>query len=519
MSAPLSVCILTVGDDAALELSIGATMGLGAIVVGIIDGERAPDDADVVVTMPLGVGLGEAWDRLLRAAPTDQCLLLHPGELRVAGDTSSAAPAECIVIDQPGPFSMHDRLGTIRLVDRTIVRLDGRLSPRLELKREATSSALVILDSGSAVGEAYKGWLQHLGVAMDDSDDPEVVIELATMLAGTGEHDAALFRISDIIDALDGDQARRAARLAAFSALHRGRASETLRATERWAALASGPGPALALQGLRLAQQQRMTAAIDLLERAVDAGLTDEDGISVDRLWVESALSDAKLRVSRFEGVVGSELVALKVGERVGESSLERMRPSWVGRGLPLGKLYELLKTDRRRRFVERVYQPTDDCEPGEAIELAASLATAHAPNVPIELVGLVHRLASRGDLPLDSAVTWTARFRDANVADASPLQVLALSPATSAVTKVLAGALELDRFDADEGTVLLSQAAHGVPGGALAGTLRRLVEMAPKGVLPFLEAAGTTTARRALLADVLDRAGAPELAEHLRAK
>ena len=518
MSAPLSVCILSVGDDAALALSIGAAVGLGAIVVGLIDGECAPDDADVVVTMPLGAGLGEAWDRLLRAAPTDQCLMLHPGELKVAGDASSSAPAECIVIDQPGPFSMRDRLGTIRLVDRTVVRLDGRLSPRLELKRDATSSSLVILDAGSVVGDAYKGWLQHLGVAMDDSDDPEEIIELATMLAGTGEHDAAVFRISDIIEALDGDQARRAARLAALSALHRGRPSETWRAVERWAALAACPGPALAVKGLYLAQQQRMTAAVDLLERAVEAGLTDEDGISVDRLWVESALSDAKLRAKRLEGVVGTELAALK-GERVGESSLERMRPGWVGLGLSLGKLYELLKTDRRRRFVERVFLPTDDCEPDEAIDLAASLAASNAPNVPVELVGLVHRLASRGELPLDTAVAWTARFRHANVSDASPLQVLALSPATSPVTKVLAGALELDRFDAGEGEVLLSQAAHGVHSCALAGTLRRLVEMAPKGVLPFLEAAGTTTARRALLADVLDRAGAPELAEHLRAK
>jgi hypothetical protein len=135
MSAPLSVCILSVGDDAALELSIGAAVGLGAIVVGLIDGERSPSNADVVVTMPLGIGLGEAWDRLLRAAPTDQCLLLHPGELKVAGDASSAAPAECIVIDQPGPFSIGDRLGTIRLVDRTVVRLDLVGDPRLGQRR------------------------------------------------------------------------------------------------------------------------------------------------------------------------------------------------------------------------------------------------------------------------------------------------------------------------------------------------------------------------------------------------
>ena len=517
-NAAISVCVLANDDAVSLQLTLDSAAGLGRLVVGLPEGVRHRDDpaeSDVtVVPIALTDSVGGAWDRLLRAAPDDHCLLLHPGEVVVAGHPALDPPfASCTVIDHPDPFALPDRLGIVRVVDRTRVRVRGHIRPVLAATCGSIAEShgtVVVVDAGSSPGAAHGAWLHYLGVALDATDDPAELVDLATTLAATGEYDAAIVRLVQLVGAIDGELGRRAARLLAFCAVRRSRRSEAELGAREWARLDERTGPATALRAAALVAKLRVGTAVPLLEAALAAGLVDSDGIAVDRTWVETMLSDAKVRLPILEPLVAIEIQNLR-----SKPNIWSLCDGWLQLGRPLHALAASLTGDVRRRFVDGAVDVARGLDPDACLDLANWLAEK---GITQQVLTLVHLVALRCELDLDDALAWSERLRAAGKANECPLPLLAIAPAAPPVTRVRAAAALVDRFADPRGLAVLHEAAVAVHPAALGGALHRISGEAPTALVPFIEAAGRTKERRAALADTLDAGGAPELAAQLRA-
>ena len=514
-TAAISVCVLANDDAAALQLTLDAAAGLGTLVVGVPEGSVAPLPHTGATTVPIALteSVGAAWDRVLRGAPDDHCLLLHPGEVIVAGHPAVDAPfSSCTVIDHPDPFALPDRLDAVRLVDRSRCRVRGHVRPVLAADGPTGEGhgTIVVVDAGSAPGPAHQAWLQHLGVALDATDDPAELVDLAALLAGTGELDAATVRLMQLLGAIHGDLGRRAARLLTFCAVRRSRRIEAELGAREWERLDDQRGPAMALRGVALASKLRVGHAVPLLEGALAAGLVDRDGIVVDRAWIETVLSDAKVRLPLLEPVVVAEIQALRTKPKIWN-----LCDGWLQLGRPLSDLASSLTGDVRRRFVTGVVDHARAIDASGCLDMAEWLAEK---GITQQVLTLVHLVTVRGELPFDDGVAWSERLRAAGKGQECPLPLLAVSPAAPPVTRVRAAAALVDRFADPRGIAVLREAAAAVHPAALGGILHRLSDEAPTALVSFIEAAGRTKERRAALADTLEAGSAQGLAEQLRA-
>lgn len=510
----LTVCVLAPDDADALELTLSTVSMLGYVVVGLPEHSDLEPVGAIVHRISLDDGVGQAWTALLRAAPTDRCLLLHAGEVVVTGRPADDDPfGGCVVISHPHAFELPDRLGHIRLVDRRRCTVGGHLRPVVdgppERGDEPVFGSTVIADTGHEPGPAHHAWLQHLAARVDDTTDPAELLDVTAVLAAGAEYDAALVRLRHLLFAYDGDLGRRVARLTAMTAVRRSRRSEAMLGSKEWERLDANPGPALALRGAAHVSRLAIGPAIPLLDAALAAGLTDDDGVAVDRTWIESMLSDAKVRLPTLDPLVAAQIKALPKARSVA-SLCER----WHQTGRPLRQLAESLRGEVRARFVAGVVALARALDATDGIDMAEWLATDGVSN---DVIRLVNGAASRGDLALDTAIGWSERLRATGKAEHCPLVTMSGTSETPPVRRVLAAAILVDRFRDDRGTEALELAVRMLHTAALAGALYRVVAAAPSAVPAFVEAGTNTPARAWAVADALERCGAGDVAEELR--
>lgn len=501
--AAISVCVLTNDNDEAVHQTVEVARSVGAVVLGVVRGAAPAPNGVRQVLLDRVDPVGAAWDRLLRAAPTDLCLLLHSGELLV-GPRPSATDVfrQVTIVDQPDPLSLPDRLAPVRLVDRRRCTFDGLLRPVLAVDRAVAQrvreqAGFIVVDAAAAPGPAYRSWIHASARGLDATSDPEELLELAQALAGTEEHDAAIVRLLALLGGLHGEPARRATRLLAFCALRRSRRAVVELAVREWTRLLPGSGLALALDGLSLLSAQRPMAAVRQLEAAALAGFVDDDGVTIDRAWFETALSDAKLRAARLEAPVAAAIQQLPH-----TPTAQTVIDGWLQLGRPLAELLQLLSGQNRRKVVDAVQAPGLLLDGGAGGELALWLSdhddwpTAAA---------VVRRLAERGCLGLEDAVAWSDRLRRARRTFDCPLVLLASCAAVPVPIRVRAAAQLIHRFGDRTGAPLLQQAAQLLHPAALTGVLVHLEAEAPTATPLFVRAASTTATRLA----TLRRAGA----------
>lgn len=509
----ISVCILATDDVEALQLTATSASMLGSVVIGQQEGATpVVIENAILVTIPLIETIGQAWDRLLRAAPHERCVLLQPGEVVLAGQPGQDTPfAPSIVVDHPDAYEPPDRLGPVRVVDRGACRIVGRLRPVVDHDgpdHDETGS-LVIVDTGMRRGAAYEAWVQFLAVGLDDTEDPAELLDMATLLALTGEHDAAITRLYAMLGAFEGDLGRRIARLLAYCAVRRGRRMEAVHATHVWERLEPNPGPALALRGVALATQQLSGHALPLLEAALASGLTDSDGVTVDRTWIEAMVSKARQRLPRVESLAGQEVYSMHH-----RSALGPLLEAWNELGRPVSELLGLFNDVSRRIVRNRIFETLGAIDSISCIQYAEELAAdGMGPNVVDLLVSVV----ARGDITLDEVRPWADRVRAAGREKRCPLVEFAGVPVGPPVERVLAAAELIDRYQDERGRELLETATRSLPTAAIGGALHRLAAEVPSVLGAFIEAAARSSARREALAVTLERGGAPELAEQLR--
>jgi hypothetical protein len=499
--------VLAVSDGGALPGYLASLESHGRLVVGVPDAEaRSVPDLPGAVVVPLNgcPSLGAAWEAILRAAPTDRCLLLREGEMLVAGNPATVAPfAAAVVVDVLDPLAPPDRLPDIRLVDRRRCRMTGALTPRLELddpvpSGPAPAGSLVIVDTAVPLGPAYQAWLHRAGVAVAGTTDREEYLAIAEMLAGTGEYDAAVARLTDVLGAAHDLIDLRVARLLALVGLRRRRDLAAMAGVRRWAELTSAPGAAKAIEGLILIGGRRPYAAIELLEEALEAGLVDVDGYSVDRSWVEATYSRLLVDVPMERGNVTRRILASKATAAVDPTVIE----AWNGCGLPYSEFITLFDGEARAAAVNRCLGADLTADPAATSALAEWFAEGGSWR---HAVLALRPLAREGLLPLADAVAWSERRIARRAGETGPLETWAASGRAPLVGRVFAAAHLLGFDGGSTGRRLLGDLAPQVHPSILLPVALRLADEVPAAVGVFVEAASTTPQRRALLAPVAD--------------
>ncbi len=503
----VSTCLL-VGDDVDAALStVEAVRALGAVVVAVpqslaarvLEALGAPHAGEVttVVEIPPAAGVGDAWNLALQAAPTDVCLLLHAGEVLVAG---RPGPGEVFtaatVVEQTEPLTPPERLGNVRVVDRRRCRFTGMLRSGLEVALDQPDGAplaaghgsTVIVDLGAWIGPEYAAWLQFAARHLDATHDPAELVDLAAMLAATGEADGAAARLLTVHGALDGDLGRRAARLLCVLGQRHARIHEVELAVQEWRRLSAGrpgappasassstPGPALALHGLTLLSAQRPGEAATQLAAALEAGLVDEDGVGIDRGWVRSALFDARAASQRSASVLPRVFAEIDVVLETTQAT-NALIDLWIQAGPALSQMLEKVTGRRRRLLAAACLQRAALLGSRSCIDLAQFLWRGDQETATL----LVHVAASCGGLGVADALVWSRRLRSTHGAAACPLPLLAAGVATPAVTRVLAAAALIHDLNDDRGKALLQAAAIDLHPAAMDGAMRRLHGQAP---------------------------------------
>ena len=494
----LSTCVLAGDDLDATVATVAAVRGLGPVVLavpqdlaaqtraalsGAVPAQRGASDAVQVVEIDLGTTVAQAWNAVLAAAPTDVCLLLHAGEILVAG---RPGPGEVFtaatVVEQTEMLTGPERLTNVRVLDRSRCRFTGALRPLLEVGVDGEAPApqtgpggTVVVDLGARVGPRYAAWLQFTARHLDATTDAAELVDLAAMLAATGEVDAALVRLLAVHGALDGELGHRAARLMTVLAQRHCRLHEVELGAAEWERLSPNPGPARALHGLALFTVRRSGEAADLLEEALADGLLDSDGVTVDRGWVLSARHEARAASQRSASVLPrafSEIDAVLATEQATSGVIDL----WIQTGKPLSLMLEKVTGKRRAALVEALMRIGARLGSRRCLDLAAYLwrGDQDAASTLLQLA------AASGGITVQEAVGWSRRLRAAGRSAACPLPLLAAGIATPPVTRVLAAAALIHDLHDDRGKTLLQAAALDLHPAAMDGAMARLRVQAP---------------------------------------
>ncbi len=496
----MSVCVLAGDDLEALAATVGAARGLGQVVVAVprplgettraallppIPAQRAPGaspSAVKVVELDLHCPVGQAWNVAMAAAEHDLCLLLHAGEALVAGRPGpDQAFTAATVVEQAEVFFGPQRLGTARVVDRRHCRFSGALRPVLEVMQDAVpaqatpTGGTVLADLGARIGPVEGAWLQFSARHLDVSSDPQDLVDLATMLAATGRPDAALMRLLAVNGALMGELGRRAARMLTALAVEHDRLTVAEIGAAEWQRLGGARGPALAHLGAALAACGHSAAAVSALDEALASGLTDEDGVGVDRRWVTGTRHTARMAKHDAARDLTRQLRGLQAMLDGDESALPLLR-SWVKAGWPLAKLLEAFPKADRPTVVEWMVDLAVPLGVRPCLDLAESLWRVDKDRT----VSLVQVAASLGSMPVEEALSWSRRFRKAGRGAYCPLTIVAAGAGVPPVSRVLAAAALIHDLDDERGRPLLQAAALKLHPAAVAGATQRLHERAP---------------------------------------
>lgn len=494
----LSVCVLSGDDLQALSATVAAAGALGHVVVGVPS--DLMDDAASVVraagsvslqAIDLAVPVGQAWTEMMAAAPSDLCLLLHAGEVPLAGrPVADQVFSGSIVVEQSELIASPDRLTNVRIVDRRRCRMSGAVRPILEVLEDQAldrvpqarrpvedQHPMVIVDLGTQLGPVTAAWLHFAARHQDETTDPDQLIDLAQLLASTGEVDGALVRLVALHGALEGETACRAYRLMALLAARHNRQHELELAVEEWQRIVGHPvGPAQALRGLGLYGGRRVGEAMTVLDDALALGLTDDDEAAIDRSWVLTARSNAEAWATRSATILGRLLADVEIVTS-DERLVARLVTSWLEVGRPVSDLLDKVPAANRAPVIERLVKLGRQLGGERGLALAQALWRTDRESA----TSLVHSAAAAGTISVPQALEWSRRIRSSKGASACPLPILAASFAAPAVTRVLAAAALMHDLGDDRGRPLLQAAVLELHPAALDGATRRLQVSAPQ--------------------------------------
>lgn len=491
----LSVCILAGDDLDALRSTLEAARAIGPVVLAVphalvarvraevgsvVPTPRGGTAPTVLVEIDLASTVAEAWNAAMDAAPTDVCLLLHAGEVVVGGrpDPEGVFGA-AVIVEAPRAVVGPERLGAIRLVHRGRCRMRGALRPVLEVDGGVPlghgGAGTVLVDLGARHGPDYAAWLHFAARAMDETRSPEQLVDLAALLAATGHTDAAAVRLVTVLGALEGELGRHVARMLAVLALRHNRELEVDLATREWQRLGGAPGPALALRGLSLLTSQRPGTAADVLDAALVAGLSDEDGVGVDLEWVLHSRQQARTWAQRSAASLPTAFAEI-------DTLLESPRTTmglvelWLQTGHLLPELLEKFSGKRRATLVSTLVDQAMSLGAWNCLDLAGVLWRSDKESAVLVLTVA----AAAGVLTVEEAVTWSRRLRGAGRAASCPLLTMVAGPSVPPVLRVLAAAALVHDVRDERGPALLQAAALDLHPAAVEGATRRLRTQAP---------------------------------------
>jgi GT2 family glycosyltransferase len=132
----------------------------------------------------------------------------------------------------------------------------------------------------------------------------------------------------------------------------------------------------------------------------------------------------------------------------------------------------------------------------------------ARSQNEP-HLLAAAIRLAPH--MSVGRALEWSARIRQAGLADECPLLAMAADPGRRADERVRAGAMAATAFADERGTDAVEMAAPSVLSGHLGGLLRELVALAPDTLDAFIVGAAVDARRSLALARTMHELGGAE--------
>jgi GT2 family glycosyltransferase len=487
----VSGCIIVKDEEERLGECLSSLAGVADEIVVYDTGST---DATVELARSLGARVIEGyWDddfSRARNAALEHCrgewiAWLDADETLQADDlaalrstltaTSSAIDAYSVLIQNLTGTGAGSELThhAARLFRRDRCEWTGRLHE--QVARRGDHGAISQADLGDSAWIRHTGYLletmvgrnkaeRNLRVAQAEVDHADgwdrgySLTSLGRSLLLAGRPADALERVTEALDHTANPITRRlAVRTAVDCLLALGRPGEALTWCERLRSEGADPNTADAFEAtVRLAREEWETALRLLV--GLHTGTSDADGFGVAAGMVAAQKAQALAALGRVGEAADSLLAALSE-EGVLDTHLGALVDYMRRSGRPLASLAEVMPGDRSLLFMAQVLQLQP--EAADAV-LEACFAARSGGAPPQTVLAAASKLAVQ--LPIERALVWSSRLRQAGQAQACPLVAMAASADGPPVERARAAAVALGAFADSRGEDLFWQVFHAAP-------------------------------------------------------